>query len=293
VPLFSARGAAQISAYLDQFLASLLVAGAVGALRWGSILYILPISLFGLSVAAAELPEMSRASVGKTSAELANRMRRALRQIAFLVIPTAFGYLAFGFLIVGLIYRRGKFGLEDNWLTYLVLVGYAVGLLATSWSRLLSNTFYSQGETRKPARIAVFRVLLSAVLGVILMVSLDRYPVSILANGVSGDRLHLGAVGLAAASGVSAWLELLLLRRALRELVPDARLPVGEAIRMAGLAALSAIPATLSWWLFRDLHIAFSAVAVLAAYAAFYLALAQLFGISELKPWVAGFGRRA
>jgi putative peptidoglycan lipid II flippase len=293
VPLLSARGAAQVSAYLDQFLASLLFAGAVGALRWGSILYVLPISLFGLSVAAAELPEMSRNRAGTADSEIGSRMRSGLRQIAFLVVPTSIGYLAFGFLIVGLVYRRGRFGLEDNWLTYLVLAGYAVGLIATSWSRLLSNVFYSQGETKRPARIAVFRVALSAALGVALMLQLDQFPVSRLSNAVIGDRLHLGAVGLAAASGITAWLELALLRRALGEILPEARLPVRALLRMTGLAVLSTIPATLSWWLFRELPVAMSAIGVLAAFAAFYLGLAQLFGISELRPWVAGFRRRS
>jgi putative peptidoglycan lipid II flippase len=258
VPLLSARGAAQISAYLDQFLASLLVAGAVGALRWGSILYMLPIST-------------------------------ALRQIAFLVVPTSVGYMAFGFLIVGLVYRRGRFGVEDNWLTYLVLAGYALGLAATSWSRLLSNVFYSQGETKRPARIAVMRVALSAVLGIVLMAALDRFPVSMLSSSVSAERLHLGAVGLACASGLTAWLELVLLRRALRNLLPAAALPVRATIRMFGLALLSTIPATYSWWLFRDLPVSLTAIGVIAAYAAFYLGLAQLFGLSELGPWLAGF----
>ena len=292
VPLLSARGAAQLSAYLDQFLASLLVAGAVGALRWGSILYILPISLFGLSVAAAELPEMSRSDATGGGAEIVSRMRSALRQIAFLVVPTSIGYLVFGFLIVGLVYRRGRFDLEANWLTYLVLGGYALGLAATSWSRLLSNVFYSQGETRKPARIAILRVSLSAVLGTFLMLALDRFPVALVADSVTGDRLRLGAVGLAIASGLSAWLELGLLRRALRELLPEARLPVRAALRMVGLATLCTAPAALSWWLFRDLHVAFTAIAVIASFAAFYLGLAQLFGMSELRPWLAPFRGR-
>jgi putative peptidoglycan lipid II flippase len=292
VPLLSARGAAQVSAYFDQFLASLLVAGAVGALRWGGILYILPISLFGLSVAAVELPEMSRSHASSDGAQIVARMRSALRQIAFLVVPTSVGYLAFGFLIVGLVYRRGRFGIEDNWLTYLVLAGYALGLAATSWSRLLSNVFYSQGETRKPARIAILRVALSAALGSFLMFALDRFPVAVVAESVSGERLRLGAVGLAAASGLTAWLELILLRRALLKLLPDAELPVRAAVRMVGLATVSVPPAALSWWLFRDFHVGLTAIAVVVCFAAFYLGLAQLLGMSELRPWLAAFGGR-
>ena len=291
-PLVAARGAAQLSAYFDQFLASLLMAGAVGALRWGGILYMLPISLFGLSVAAAELPEMARSRAGSAGGEISIRMGSALRQIAFFVVPTSVGYLLFGFLVVGLVYRRGRFGLEDNWLTYLVLCGYAVGLVATSWSRLLSNVFYSQGETKTPARIAILRLVLSAGLGAALMFTLDRFAVSTLSESLTGDRLRLGAIGLAAASGVTAWVELGLLRRALRSLIPEAEMPIRTAVQMVAVSGLSSIPAATSWWLFRDLPVALTAVAVIAAFAAFYLALTHLFGLSELRPWMAAFRRR-
>ena len=89
-----------------------------------------------------------------------------------------------------------------------------------------------------------------------------------------------------------AWIELALLRRALGTLLPEAHLPVRSALRMAGLAFLSTIPATLSWWLFRDLPVSLTAIGVVAAFAAFYLGLAQLFGMSELRPWLRGFRGR-
>jgi putative peptidoglycan lipid II flippase len=290
-PLLAARGAAQLSAYFDQFLASFLVAGAVGALRWGGILYLLPVSLFGLSVAAAELPELARRRGSESGEELAGRTRAALKQIAFLVVPTSLGYLAFGLLIVALVYRRGRFGMEATWLTYLVLGGYALGLLATTWSRLLSNVFYSQGDTKRPARIAVVRVTVSAVLGATLMIALDRYEVGAVAGSNAGG-LRLGAVGLAAASGLTAWLELALLARALRALLPEARLPLRSTLLMAGLATTAAVPAAVSWWAFAQLPVALTALAVLGAFVGVYLVLAQLVGASELGPWLSAFGRR-
>ena len=54
------RGAVQLITYVDLFLASLLAVGAVSALSYAQVLYLLPISLFGMAVAAAELPELSR-----------------------------------------------------------------------------------------------------------------------------------------------------------------------------------------------------------------------------------------
>jgi len=61
VPVFVSRGVVQISAYIDALLASLLPTGAVAALAYAQTLYTLPVSLFGMSVSAAELPVMSGA----------------------------------------------------------------------------------------------------------------------------------------------------------------------------------------------------------------------------------------
>ena len=59
VPVFISRGVVQVSAYIDALLASLLPTGAVTGLSNAQLLYTLPVSLFGMSVAAAELPAMS------------------------------------------------------------------------------------------------------------------------------------------------------------------------------------------------------------------------------------------
>ena len=73
LPVIAGRGVGQFSGYIDNLLASLLPIGAVAAINYAQILYLLPISLFGMSVAAAELPTMSRATAaGK------ERIRRGL-----------------------------------------------------------------------------------------------------------------------------------------------------------------------------------------------------------------------
>ncbi len=69
------RGVGQISGYIDNLLASLLPIGAVAALNYGQVFYMLPVSLFGLSVAAAELPSMSRATAPRTISQVTLRRR--------------------------------------------------------------------------------------------------------------------------------------------------------------------------------------------------------------------------
>ena len=88
--------------------------------------------------------------------------------------------LAFGFLIVGTIFRRGSFGQADNSLVYAILFAYSLGLCATTASRVLANAFYALGETARRARVAVVRVAVSALCGAGLMLLLDRLPLTAL-----------------------------------------------------------------------------------------------------------------
>lgn len=295
-PVLAGRGVVQLAGYLDQFLASFLAAGAVGVLGYAQMPYMLPISLFGMSVAAAELPELAR--LGAKPAELAPRVRRSLRQMAFLNVPTFVGYLAFGILIIGLLYRTGSFTAADQWLVYLVLCGYTVGLLATTSSRLLQNTFYALGETAVPARIAAWRVGLSAVLAIPLMLLLDRVPVAALVPDLQPDlppegrALRLGAVGLALASGAGSWFELWRLQSELDRRGATGAVPWKEIFRLLLLAGLAALAAAGIWSVLPRLHVAVKALAVVGSFGLTYLGLAWRLAPEELGFWVGRFGRR-
>ncbi|HEX3530704.1 MAG TPA: murein biosynthesis integral membrane protein MurJ, partial [Thermoanaerobaculia bacterium] len=203
-PVVAGRGVVQLAGYMDLFLASLLFVGASSADRNAQLLYILPISLFGMSMAASELPELSRLHGQGDEPELLRRVLGVLRSMAFLNVPTVVGYLCFGWLFVGAIYRTGAFTIGDNWLVWLVLCGYSLGILATTSSRLLQNTFYALGESKVPARIAMQRVLTSVLVALPLMFVLDHYPLSVLIGAKAGV-LRLGSVGLSAASAAGAW----------------------------------------------------------------------------------------
>ncbi|MFL6193917.1 MAG: murein biosynthesis integral membrane protein MurJ [Thermoanaerobaculia bacterium] len=290
-PAVAGRGVVQIAGYIDLFLATQLATGAASADRFAQTFYLLPISLFGISVAASELPELSRLKGEGAAPALLARVRRALRYVAFLNVPTVVGYFAFGFLVTGL-YRGGNFGVTDNWLVYLVLCGYATGILATTTSRLLQNTFYALGDTRSPARIAAIRVLSSALVAIPLMLWLDRFPLATVTGPLPGDTLYLGSVGLALASGFGAWMELTQLRRALRRRLPAFELPWREDARMALLALAATLPGALVWWLLPPLRPLLKAILVLGAYGAAYLLLAKLARLEEVESFLAGVRRR-
>src|SRR5438067_13063517 len=96
VPVFISRGVVQVSAYIDALLASLLPTGAVTGLANAQLLYTLPVSLFGMSISAAELPAMSGAAGLNATDELRERLNNGLRQIAYFVVPSATAFVALG-----------------------------------------------------------------------------------------------------------------------------------------------------------------------------------------------------
>ncbi len=295
-PALVGRGVVQLSLYLDLFLASWLRAGAPGAIQFAGVLFNLPLGVFGMSVAAAELPELSRASRAEAGARIAHRLEWALRQSTFVICPAGVGYLVFGFLVVGLLYVGGSFTVEDNWLVYVVLCGYTLGLVASAVSRILQNTFFALRDTRTPAKVATVRVAASALVGAVLMLWLDRFSVADTFGVESVKDLHLGALGLSLAAAVAAWGELLLLRRALRGRVPELKLPIRPILKLLLTAALTAVPALVLWGLLPTSSVLLQALVVLPCYAVTYLGFAWWRRLPELELWLGGLrkasGRR-
>lgn len=234
LPVVAARGVVNVSGLLDAVLAGLLAEAALAILANAQTLYLLPISLFGMAIAASELPELSRLR-GEARAVLAPRVRQALRRMAFLLVPSALAYVFLGDVITAALFQRGEFGPADTAAVHLVLAAYALGLPASASSRALSSAFYALRDTRTPALIATVRVFLSLAVGASLMFPLDGFAI--------GD-LRLGAVGLALGSAVGAWAEYGLLRRRLAMHLGPHGPEAGSLARISG-AGLVAVAAGL------------------------------------------------
>src|SRR5207244_2443337 len=167
-PVFMSRGVVQISAFVDAGLASLVpYIGAVSALNYAQSLYTLPVSLFGMSVSAAELPAMASALGSSTEIahQLRSRLDGGLQRIAFFIVPSVMAMMAFGDVMTGALYQTGKFGRADSKYVWGILAGSTIGLLASTLGRLYASTFYALHDTRTPLRYAVIRVVLTTGLG--------------------------------------------------------------------------------------------------------------------------------
>jgi putative peptidoglycan lipid II flippase len=284
-----ARGVVQISAYIDNILASLLPAGAVAALGYAQTLSLLPISLFGMSVSAASLAEMSRARGEEAEAPAADphasvraHLERGLTQIAFFIFPSTAAFLALGDTAVAALYKTGKFSQSDVVYVWAALAGCALGLPASTLGRLYSSTFYALQDTRSPLRIAVIRVALTTLLG---------YTGGVKLPGALGLDASWSIVCLTVAGSLAGWVELWLLRRTLNARIGSSGIAWSFTWR-AGLASLLAAGAgfgvkVLAGSLLPDLPPFLVAIPVFGGFGAVYLGVAVGLGVPQAKSLVA------
>jgi putative peptidoglycan lipid II flippase len=244
LPAVMARGVVQVSSWVDIAYASFISERAVSALTYAQTIALLPVSLFGMAISAAELPEMSADAMKSTEERtkaIRERLGAGLERMAFFVVPSAVAFLLLGDLIAAALLESGKFTAADSRFTWYLLIGSGVALSAQTSGRLYSSAFYALKDTRTPLKFAAIRVSLGIALG--------YYAVRIL-PGQLGLPAHLGAVFITITTGVTAWLEMSLLRRALRRELgglpsTGAQLArVWPAAILAGLIALG-----LKFWL--------------------------------------------
>ncbi len=117
LPNVISRGANQISALIDLYIASSIpMVGAVAAIASAQVLYTLPVSLFGMAVSAAELPEMSRerGDSATIAAALRIRLSGATQRLAYYIVPSALGFLTLGGVIASAVFQRGRFHKVDS-----------------------------------------------------------------------------------------------------------------------------------------------------------------------------------
>ncbi len=285
-PVFLSRGVVQISAYVDQVFASLLGTGAVAALTNAQTLYTLPVSLFGMSISAAELPAMSSAlgDTQQVAAQLRERLNSGLRRIAFFVVPSAMAFLALGGVMTAALFESGRFRHGDSNYVWGILAGSSVGLLASTLGRLYSSTYYALRDTRTPLRYAVVRVFLTITLGYVCAIWLPRWL---------AIEARWGVAGLTASAGVAGWIEFALLRRTLNARIGRTGLPAALVAKLWGAAALAA---SLAWAAKAGLRLSspfLGSICVLVAYGLAYLALAWAFRIEECQGLVQQALKRA
>jgi len=278
-PALISRGVIQVSAYIDALIASLLPTGAVAAVTSAQILYTLPVSLFGISVSAAELPAMAASAPEK----IPERLNSGLRRIAFFVVPSAVAFMALGDVVTATLLVTGRFSYEDAVYVWAILAGAGIGLLPSTLGRLYSSTFYALRDTRTPLRYALVHVGVATVLGYLFAIPL---PVAI------GIAPAWGAAGLTIAAGIGAWIEMLMLRRALNLRIGRTGLPFDFTAKLWAAAIAAAAVAWLVKNALPAIHPVIAGALILGPYGVVFFGATFLMRIPEASAAMSQIRRR-
>ena len=276
LPSAASRGVNQISGYVDVILAGFLPSGAVAALTYAQNIYLLPVSLFGMAISSAELPEMSsHLEIGEDPGKsLRERLNGALQRVAFFVVPSVAAFLLLGDSIVALLYQSGRFTRADVNYVWLVLAGLSIGLLAATMGRLYSATFWALRDTRTPLNFAVLRVLLAAGLGWLLAFPTPAWL---------GLPARFGLGGLTVASGFAAWLEFYLLRSSINRRIGKTGLPLRYLLKLFAIALISGALAFVVARGIASLPPIPCGLIVVAVYGTLYLGFSVWMGLPQAK----------
>ncbi len=153
VPAVLGFGVAQLSFFIDTFLASFLALGAISYLYYANRIFQLPLGAVSTGMATSLLSVLSRGYSPKENITL------AFRFLTLLSVPATAGLFTLSQPIIALLYGRGKFTQEDIVLTGKVLAVYSLGLTFFSLQKALSSVFFAKGDTKSPILSSFFAVV--------------------------------------------------------------------------------------------------------------------------------------
>jgi putative peptidoglycan lipid II flippase len=160
IPAIIGGAAVQVNVLINSNFASNIPAtGPVSWLSYSFRLMQFPIGVFGVAIATATLPAISRSAALKEANEFRHTLASSIRLALLLTVPSAVGLIVLGRPIIALIYERGHFGPNDTAHTAGALAFYAAGLAGYSAIKILAPAFYALNDSRTPMLISLFSIL--------------------------------------------------------------------------------------------------------------------------------------
>ncbi|MGB3447892.1 MAG: murein biosynthesis integral membrane protein MurJ [Xanthobacteraceae bacterium] len=181
----------QLAMFADTIIATFLAAGALSALYYADRLNQLPIGVIGIAIGTVLLPEMSRRLTAGDQPGAMAAQRRAFEFTLLFAVPFVAAFLTVPDIIMRAMFARGAFSAADAAAAGATLAAYAVGLLPFVLIRSAVATFYARKDTATPVKASLTGIAVNLLLKVALMGSLAQ-------------------VGLALATAIGAWVNLLL-----------------------------------------------------------------------------------
>lgn len=178
--------AEQINETVGVALASLVSIGSVTYLTFAQHLQVVPIGLFGATLAQAALPVLSSEKARGKIEEFKGTLLTTLHQILFLTLPATAILIVIRIPVVRLVFGASQFNWEATVLTGATLAFLSIGLAAQAVSLLLVRGFYALKDTKTPVAVSLTVVLLNIILSVyfIIILKFDVWGIG-LANAIS------------------------------------------------------------------------------------------------------------
>jgi len=143
--------------------------GPVSWLAYAYRFFVLPLGIFGIAIASAALPRISRSAAHRNFVEFRQILSRSILMILLLTIPASVGLAVLGESMIGIVYQHGKFQAFDTHQTALALSCYAVGLAGYAVLKLVAPAFYALGDSRTPMVVSIASVVVNAAAAFIMV----------------------------------------------------------------------------------------------------------------------------
>ncbi len=200
LPALFGTSVAQINLLINTIIASFLVTGSVSWLYYSDRLMEFPLGVFGIALATAILPDLSKKHATDNSEEFSRTLDWALRWVLFISLPATAGLIALAGPMLTTIFQHGEFTEHYAIMAAKSLVAFSLGLTALSAVRVLANGFYARQNTKTPVRVGVIAMVVNVTTSLFFVYILDL--------------AHVGlALATSVAACVNAFLLLFLLRR--------------------------------------------------------------------------------
>jgi putative peptidoglycan lipid II flippase len=174
LPRMAGLAAAQANFIVAIYFASELGDETISALNYAWLLAMMPMALFGVSIATAVFPTMAHQAATDSLDHLQSTLYSSLRYILFLIIPASVGLILLREPLVSLLLQRGEFTADATDITASALLFYSIGLFAHSGLEILSRGFYALRDTRTPVALALLSMALNLVFSLILKGPLEQ-----------------------------------------------------------------------------------------------------------------------
>jgi len=166
-PAILGSAAVQINVMVNTNFASTILdprTGHDGPVSWLSYAFRfmqLPLGLFGVAMASATLPSISRSAAAGRLDEFRKTLSHSLGMVFLLTLPSSVGLIVLGKSIIGAIYQHGRFNLYDTQQTAQALSCYAIGLAGYAALKVLTPAFYALGDGRTPMLVSLASILIN------------------------------------------------------------------------------------------------------------------------------------